>query len=159
MRKLQRTAALGFALIFTPADAKVEFRWFTANAMQGTIVAGVQNEKGSYFRIMCVSGTDPQKPVLQYEPKDAKLAEAEAVQIVVGEEAFHFNLDRLGLAELDARGNRLEFERLTNKLAGSREAAFQVEVPRLDVSERFSLKGGRKALGAPGKTIIASCDL
>lgn len=159
MRNLQLATVLSFALSLTSAEAKVEFRWFTAAAMQGTIVAGVQNEKGSYFRIMCVAGTVPQQPVLQYEPKGSKLAKVEAVQVVVEEEAFHFQLDAQGLAELDARGNRTEFGRMVDKLAGSRDAAFLVEVPRTNVSERFSLKDGRKALGSPGKTIIAGCDL
>lgn len=152
-------ALIGLLLGFAPAQAKVEFRWFTASGMQGTVVAGVQNEGGSYFRIMCVTGTDPQKPVLQYDPKSGGLIKSEAIQVIVGKEAFHFQVDAQGLAELDARGNRTEFARLTNKLASSREAAFMVEVPRTNVSERFSLKDGRKALGPPGKTLIAGCDL
>lgn len=159
MQRFWMIPLIGLPLCFAPAQAKVEFRWFTAGGMQGTVVAGVQNEGGSYFRIMCVTGTAPQKPVLQYDPKRGGLAKSEAIQVIVGEEAFHFQVDAQGLAELDARGNRTEFARLTNKLAGSREAAFMVEVPRTNVSERFTLKDGRKALGPPGKTLIEGCDL
>lgn len=147
------------ALLVSPAAAEVEFRWFAASANLGIRVAGVRSVEGSYFRLSCSpEGVPGEGPSLQYEMAgDRNAHQAEAVQVVVDEEAFPFELDKDGLADNTVGRARSELVRLADRLSGSRSGSFVVEVPRRNVAERFSLKDVQRALGKPGRTLIARC--
>lgn len=150
---------LGAAMAASTVQAQVAYRWFTASGMGGTLVAGIRNDKGSYFRLSCSAGAVDPEASLDYEPKGIPIRKGDTIQVVVDGDAFQFDLGDLGLAELSARTSRLELAKLVKKLTVSRSAAFEVETPRANAVEKFSLKDARKAIGLGRDSILSGCDL
>ena len=145
------------ALAVGAAQAQVDYRWFDAFGNGGVVVAGVRNAAGSYIRMTCSAGSTDPKADFQYDRKRGRFQKDEAIQVVVGSEVFQFNFDKNGFAQVDARTERVQLERLVDAIAKTKSGSFIVETPRLKSKESFSTKDAAKILISDGKNIVSGC--
>jgi hypothetical protein len=134
--------------------AQVAFRWDVQTAMAGTLVAYIRNSQGAYFRLSCSAGAEPALPDLSFDPpKTYKVSSDEPIQVVVDGESASFNLSD----EFESPEDRLHLAKLASTIAASKARTFDVELPRLQRKESFSLKGAREVLQEGNGTILDDC--
>jgi hypothetical protein len=147
------------ALILSGSTAlAVDFRW-TRGYGQGTLEGNIRNGNNSMFTIYCPAGSEDKTPgmFITVERIKPEPKESVTVQIIVDGKNYPFGLNGSWF-EATGRQNQWSFRDLVQALAASKQKSFDVEFPKYNTKETFSLLDVRKVLGSGKKTIIRECD-
>lgn len=151
------TVLATFTLFATAPAWAVDYRWVVGTG-QGTVEASIRNKDGGRFTLFCGSGTDEKRSGIILEGVAAKAPKGQPVdvQVIVDGENHVFRI-KDGYGPVDARGARLELQRLAQALVASRARTFTVEYPSLDAAETYPLANVRDAVRDGKKTIVTPC--
>ncbi len=126
---------------------------------QGTEEATVRSSDGSIFGIFCSAGADGSAGVLFF-PRGNHLTGEHTAIVTLGREKFSFLLAN-SVSRSDTQDHKLALANFARLLATKNASHFNVTVPDLNHSWRFSLMNARDALsyndGQSLRLIVDNC--